>query len=134
MKTPPQPAPTPAQLRRMAREWQRRLRLQDWQVEIAFDRSDEFFAQGCEGLCRMVTPRKMAFISILHPDDYAERETLDVEATVVHELLHLFMVGFCADQNTEEDGLSHAEMAMEQATDAIAQALVAAHRANHPGH
>ena len=123
------PAPTPAKLRGLARDWQKRLRLRDWDLTIAYDRSPEFLALGCEGMCQMIPPLKTARITILHPADYHPdlRGDIDLEQVVCHELIHLHLI-FAPADDSEDGYMSPGTIAMEQATELIAQALVDAKR------
>lgn len=114
---------TNAELRRLCREWQKRLRLQDWKVNARLGRWE---VMECDGRIRAALPLKCADMMILDPKDSAARNSpweYDLEATVIHELLHLHIETFAPrDQESPE------YRDMEQAVELIAQALVALKR------
>lgn len=104
-------------------EWQKRLRLQDWVVKVKIARNKDV-AEKSQGHCNWVIQKKMATIIILDPLDYPD-DTMhpqDMEQTLVHELLHLHFAPFDDEVDTPK------EIAIEQATDCIAYALVNIHR------
>ncbi|CCF83479.1 hypothetical protein [Nitrolancea hollandica] len=74
--------------------WQRKLRLQDWDIKIRFVTRKEM--DGKDGQVNYHSHIKRARIDILHPDE--ERpgavEPLDIENTIVHELLHIHLSYF----------------------------------------
>lgn len=108
-------------------EWQKRLRLQDWVVQAKISRNRDV-GDKSQGHCRWVIQKKMATILILDPLDYPE-DTMhpqDMEQTLVHELLHLHFAPFDDEVDTPK------EVAIEQATDCIAYALVNLHREKQP--
>ena len=112
---------TQKQARKLCREWQRRLRLQDWQVELSFRRFHEMSGD-TRGDCYMSMEQRIARIDILNPKDARpDAPPYDLEQTIVHELLHLHFEPFWRNKKRLE---------LEQAIEAIAFALVAAKRVN----
>lgn len=113
----------------LSKKWQRRLRLLDWKVTTKLVRKDKFDKVGevfgynagtSLAFCDKFLEGKEAKIWILHPDDAQEIETperLDIENTVVHELLHLHFAPFANGE--KENSLLH-----EQAIEAITEALL----------
>ena len=103
----------------LCQEWQRRLRLRDWDVKIVVSRSDEM-RPNCSGTCSTILSNKTALVTLMHPIDHSERclWPYDMEETLVHELLHMHFAPFQADEDTPAD------TAQEQAIDLIAHALV----------
>lgn len=101
--------------------WQRQLRLQDWTVSLLW--TTYLDLDQCYGLSRVNRPVRHAFIRIARPETCPEddrpKDHLDPEATLVHELLHL---AFPPDSGNE------CSVALEQAIDATARALVNLHR------
>src|SRR5262245_6779419 len=108
-----------AQLEAWLREWQQTLRLQDWQVKIDLRREKAMEYEGCHGLNGYTTSLKQSRIQIRHPtDDHPVADyPQDVEATIVHELLHLHFAPFYVKK-----GL--ANTFQEQAIEVIARSLV----------
>ncbi|MEW6726892.1 MAG: hypothetical protein AB1327_08035 [Bacillota bacterium] len=107
------------QLAEKCAEWQRILRLQDWDVITKIVRSDDMHSDG-QGECTWVIERKEAIIKLLDPVDYSPRSPFeqDHERTLVHELLHLHFAPFTAKDGTLED------IAQEQAIQCFAKAFV----------
>jgi len=115
---------TQKQLEALLAEWQAVLRLQDWAVKARF--AEPELLGGGVAHCCTTSPRKLATIRIASPetlsrDGDAER---DPEADLVHELIHLHMDAFAPADWTSPTGV-----AMEQAIDLIAEALVKLKRA-----
>jgi hypothetical protein len=83
---------TEKKLKRLCKEWQKRLRLRDWHVNLKVlpkeDMNDSF------GETRTQIRHKAALIRIAtgHGDD--PLISTDYEQTLVHELLHLMFKGF----------------------------------------
>lgn len=103
-------------------EWQKTLRLQDWDIEIDVARRVDMHRMDVDGQCRWVLCNKSAFIRILDPIDHNPSmiAPCDPERTLVHELLHLHFAPFCE--------LGSETYQHEQAIEAIAEALVTAKR------
>lgn len=99
----------------LCHEWQKRLRLQDWDVEARYVKYYEMKSEHADGECDYVFSRKSACINILCAEDCPE--PIDVEETLVHELLHLHF----AEWTERHD---ECPVSGEQALDAIASALV----------
>ena len=96
-------------------EWQKRLRLQDWDVYIYFVRYYEMKCSDADGECTYDLSRKDAQINILCEDDCPE--PVDIEVVLVHELLHLHF----AEWTERHD---ECPVSGELAIDIIAQTLV----------
>ena len=102
---------TQQELESLCAKWQRRLRLQDWNVTVELvrhfdipDRVDE---------ASMQIERKEATIKIVSPADRHEQDN-PFEHTLIHELLHLHFEPFWNNEKGVE---------MEQAINLIAGAL-----------
>jgi hypothetical protein len=75
------------------RVWQKRLRLDDWKIEVKIVRIWEL-EPGTLGHIDWSTPRKVALIKVLNPADYElppEKIPADMELSIVHELVHLHL-------------------------------------------
>lgn len=116
---------TVEQLREKCAEWQKILRLQDWDVQVSVDRAFNMKLREVSGECEWLLQAKRAHIRILHPDDHPRDTSLseDMEQILVHELIHLHFAPF----DKFEDG-SLEQIAMEQAVDLIADSLVRLYR------
>jgi hypothetical protein len=112
---------TQEQLEQACREWQKRLRLQDWEVAVKFTDWGSFSILGRCGECSRNLQHRFASISVLRPeqyrDDAGECAPADWEMTLVHELLECHFAPFKAD-----DGLERT--AQEQVINALADTLV----------
>jgi len=111
--------PSQARLDGWLREWQRVLRLQDWCLKIEAMREKDMEFQGCHGLCNYSPTLKNATITVRDSIDFRDGAGYpeDVEATIVHELLHLHFSPFYVTK-----GLVNTFQ--EQAIEVIAQSLV----------
>lgn len=86
--------PTESDVKSATMYWQRTLRLMDWDVIVKYASPGEFVNERVLGECWRNSPRKHAKILLLNPIYYEGDEKYnwmpyDVEATIVHELIHL---------------------------------------------
>jgi len=111
---------TEEQLNELCLEWQKVLRLQDWDIHATIRRAKEMVNADADGECYWTLGLKEGFIHILDPIDHNPRAIgkPDIEATLVHELLHLHFAEW--DDSTGQ-GMP---ISGEQAIECIAQALV----------
>lgn len=117
---------TEEQLIGLCREWQERLRLEYWDVALKVARVQEFKLKEAQGECTWTLETACAIIRIVDPLDYPKTPfKQDMEATLVHELLHLHFAHF---DNTAKGSLD--EMMMERSIEHIARALVKLKREN----
>lgn len=107
------------QLRSLAKEWQKVLRLQDWDIHV-FQKRVHSMPSGTTGMFDGVATKRIASIFVLHPIDYPPDVIgpYDEEQTLVHELLHAYFSTFWDDCSKKH------RVAMEQAIDGLAWALV----------
>lgn len=115
------------QLEERLRYWQKRLRLQDWSIEVRIARLREM-DQDCEAQVNWILSRKMATIQILDQVDYPP-DTMgsrDMENDLVHELLHLHFAPINVHFGESSQTYSTFE---EQAIESIAYGLIHAERA-----
>lgn len=120
--------PTQKEIEKLCREWQKRLRLQDWVVRIVFTNEFSSFAR-----THVHPEHKGATIRIRTAFSPFEHACLDFEVTLVHELIHLHTSGFDfpiqdkwrRSENTDERARYEAYEAM---VELLAQALVSTKR------
>jgi hypothetical protein len=112
---------TELELNELCAEWQEELRLRDWRI-VARIRRERDMPVNAQGAIDAVWGRKEAVISILDPIDYPGDLAWpqDMEATLVHEMLHLHFPEWRKD--VEEDTDVH--LLTEQGVDMIAHALI----------
>jgi hypothetical protein len=72
--------------------WQERLGLSHWQIGLRIVRERDMPRQECDGNNEFDISNEHALISLLDPCDYPDTPFKpDMEATLVHELLHIPM-------------------------------------------
>lgn len=104
-------------------KWQKRLRLDAWDVRIGIRRERDFDGKWCSGEISYSIESGKAVIKLLDPVDYPDKDfPQDMEATLVHELLHLKFAAFTPQDDTLEHRL------FEQAVESMANLLVALKR------
>jgi hypothetical protein len=108
------------QLQKKLKEWQKRLRLQDWLIKARICRSHEL----PDVMAVPTLPKKMALIKILDHNDYDPTCVFpqDMEDSLVHELLHLHFAPLGLDDDKYIE--------LEQAIESIASGLISALREN----
>jgi hypothetical protein len=104
-----------------AGEWQRLLKLADWEIHVAWAEPCHMGAPERIGECQPSIEHRGALIKILHPKffdpaGYGEPDQMAVEHTIVHELLHI-PFAWCEGKDTRERDV-------EQAINAISHALI----------
>ena len=100
--------PSQRKLNSLRREWQKRLKLQDWKisigwVDLAFLKEITGTDNPC-GACENFTEAKEAKIWMLKPEEWGEEADArerDYENTIVHELLHCHFAHFTAIGSVE---------------------------------
>ena len=91
--------------------WQRRLRLEDWKIDVKIVRIWDL-EQGTLGHIDWSIPHKTATIKVLNPSDYElpkDKIPTDMELSIVHELVHLHLSALPlnkASRNAEEQVVS----------------------------
>lgn len=115
---------TQTALSRLCREWQRVLRLQDWNFFIRVKRSCDMSMAHVAGEFQPVLTKKEASIFLLSPIDYPTDAVYpqDMEKTLVHEMIHAHFAPFwdcCEEQH---------RVSMEQAIESLATALISLKR------
>jgi hypothetical protein len=108
------------ELQALCREWQERLNLTNWTINVEIKRYHEM-PDEWGGSCDYKPVNLDAWIYLLHPGDTEGMELMrpfDMEKMLVHELLHIHFSAFFE----KEPGLIH--VAQEQTIEQIARALV----------
>lgn len=120
---------TEDELRAYCASWQELLGLRDWNVTVRLVRASEYQGSVTKGGdVRWSHEKRAALIRITAAEDYSNQADKDLEmpqdmeATLVHELLHLHTVGFT------EKAADHEIVAEEQMVNAVARALVSLSR------
>lgn len=106
---------TGQELQRLTRLWQKRLRLQDWTVTAVFLPPSEMPSEDTLGTIPFDSTEMTATLKV-------SLEAPAIEATVVHELLHLRLIPFSVG---DPDEPSHDER--EQAINLLADCYVKAY-------
>jgi hypothetical protein len=107
-------------LQALCTEWQKTLRLQDWDITATFARHYEMQEPYWLGQCSANDTMRSARIKILDPNDHHEKlADQDIEETLVHEQLHLYFPG--SDDPARD-------LSLEQGINAVAKALVSLKR------
>ncbi|MBZ5595780.1 MAG: hypothetical protein LAP39_26370 [Acidobacteriia bacterium] len=112
------PVVTDEQVHDWLHVWQKRLRLEDWKIEVKVVRVWEL-EQGTLGHIDWSIPHKTATIKVLNPSDYElpkDKIPADMELSVVHELVHLHLSVLPLNKSSRP--------AEEQVVSMIADALV----------
>tara|TARA_R110000868_G_scaffold24258_3_gene96132 strand:- start:984 stop:1349 length:366 start_codon:yes stop_codon:yes gene_type:complete len=118
---------TSKQLNAALTKWQKRLRIQDWDIELeVVDRSTIIDKADSDvlGACQCFDTKKRAQILLLRPEDIKPGED-NIEVILVHELLHVVMP--VQDLRLNIDQKDPAYIAYERIVDQMARAFVAAY-------
>lgn len=95
---------TEAQVADWVRLWQKRLRLEDWKIDVRIVRSSELKPDTLGNL-KWNSITRTATIKVLNPTDYdipADAVPEDMEYTVLHELIHLQLSVLPRDLNHKD--------------------------------
>ncbi len=113
-------SPNQEALAQVLERWQERLKLRDWHITIRYADYAEMDDGNTSGHVECDEEHRLAKIRILHPDHYPNDSWLpqDIEATVVHELLHVLLepLGWPASRR--------GQIGAEQALNALSSTLV----------
>jgi hypothetical protein len=110
-------------------KWQGILRLKDWDVSCCYKRYHEMPLEKSVGCCSVSIERNSAEICILDPLDMepdASENTRSIEASVVHELLHIWQEPY---RPQDKDSLAYKYW--ERTTDSLSVVLLALERMGH---
>lgn len=108
---------TKRQVTRLVKEWQKTLHLVDWQIILEFKTIEQLPEQ--LALVAITSERKVAriFLRWPHKDNHGQED--NVEATIIHELLHCH---FDALLPVNIEKKKHQMILLEQAIDLVASA------------
>ena len=109
-------------MQQKCQEWQKRLRLADWDVDVKVVPAMDMYTTQLQGSVHWQMTERTANIKLVTPEDAAKQNPVrpySIEETLIHELLHLHMAGFEPDNSQQAECL-----AMEFAINAIAGALL----------
>lgn len=115
---------TEEQLKQKCAEWQKILRLQDWDVRTSIRRAADMKLKDANAEISVNVQHRLADITVLDPIDFGKFELnpQDMEKSLVHELLHIHNRTFTIGLNEQ---LQDAE---EQAINMVAGALIQLYR------
>ena len=109
-------------MQQKCQEWQKRLRLADWDVDVKVVPAMDMYTTQLQGSVHWQMTERTANIKLVTPEDAAKQNPVrpySIEETLIHELLHLHMAPFEPDTSQQAECL-----AMEFAINAIAGALL----------
>ena len=111
------------ELNELCSEWQRRLRLQDWDIVVQLTHQnaiDDVMAQ-----IAVNAVHKRAIISVPTPETYSSKVDLkqDMLTALIHELIHLHLEPFFPDQPKEGEEPSQGFMEAEYVINALSGAF-----------
>lgn len=117
---------TEQEVQQAARYWQNRLSLNDWIIQAYIERKEDL-PEETEAMINYNLNKKHARISVLHPEQAHGDEPHDMEALIVHELLHLHFAPL-GHEESEDDRHPLETVALEQAVEAITRAIIVSER------
>lgn len=114
------------QLKKLCAEWQTRLKLQDWTIDVKLVRYYEDI-EGLAGQIEWWEHTREAVIRLLDPHDIPEpprhgTASTDLETVLVHELLHLHFA--CCTNAKAHPPDSPSRIMIEQSINAITMGLI----------
>ena len=111
-------------LREKCSEWQKILRLQDWDVRTSIVRERDMVTKESNAEITVNLQHRLAHMRIIDPVDFSPDNTYpqDMERNIVHELLHIHKWPFTVNLP------DHLQEAEEQAINMITAALIRLHR------
>jgi len=78
-------------LKELLKKWQPRLGLHNWDIKVKYCKPADM--EGCQGLNEFEQTYLTSSVKILKPEYYSDPNfPQDIEATLIHELLHLHFV------------------------------------------
>lgn len=117
--------------RKLCKTWQKRLRLEDWRIEVNVLRQNHMTLEGALAECSWSLERKTGTINLLDGIDSAGLVSeitggRDMEKDLVHELVHYHFAPFTKLGKRHRESAD--SIAQEQAIDLIADSIVDIHR------
>jgi hypothetical protein len=107
------------QMQQKCLEWQKLLRLADWDISVKVVPAMDMFSQGAWGTCRWELNGRTADIKLVTIEDSEKQRGMrpySMEETLIHELLHLHIAPFQPEDESQDT-------AVEFAINAISGAL-----------
>ena len=101
--------------------WQKRLRLEDWNISVVVSRATELKPKTL-GNIHWDSEKKTASLRVLDPADYKlpfDEMLKDVEFTVVHELIHLELSAVLSPLQRNDANRREEEHAVNHMADAL---------------
>lgn len=114
------------ELKELCALWQKRLRLQDWNVLLVVKDAEDM--EDAFARIRPQLDSKKAVMHVRRPGDASTLDMqlgYDIEEYIAHELLHLHAEPFCPEDND-----SHEYQAIEQMVGILADCIVRLSREN----
>jgi len=109
------------ELQELLVKWQKRLRLQDWDVKVFYKRHWDL-PEAVDGQCRVVPTLKRAYIYVIDPEHHEpSSEEIDQhseELILIHELLHIYFDPWMRDE-TNKDRITMMEVAIQKIAEAL---------------
>ena len=114
-------------LSKLKSKWQKRLRIQDWDIELKLVRHNKFSCgeSGLLGACFVESHKKCATVELVDERDVTNKSDDPTEIVLVHELLHVVMP--MIDLKLEADDSNPSYIAYERVVDQLAKTLVEAY-------
>lgn len=81
--------PTPEELTALCREWQERLRLQDWRVRVRYSKEFEIDGKQARVDAKLYFKAAVIYINPFVENDDPDANYCPIELRVIHELVHL---------------------------------------------
>ena len=113
---------TKRKLEALTKYWQKQLRIQDWIITPVFAKKEDMHSDTSVGQVTTHFAEKTAEIKILS-DKYRavpDKGDLEIEETIVHELLHIVLLGY--DMTSVNSKVY--KLCIEQPINQIAKALI----------
>lgn len=99
-------------------EWQKKLRLMDWKIEIVFCDERDLVTKNSGGQVSMNTHHRLATIEMLKQEQ-RKPEAPEIEQTLVHEMLHIVLAPLTWQYSPESPPHILEEQAIHVITEAI---------------
>lgn len=116
--------PTEAEIRKMCRNWQRALRLQDWKIAISYGNTPEMVLEEgyATGFNQVYDDHRESVIKIKRPEKGEDPvgRSREIELTIIHELLHIPFYPLSKGR----DGDEHVRLSEETAINQLAEAFL----------
>ena len=111
---------TQEELEKLLKKWQKKLRLDNWDIQVKVVRASEMTLPNVQGENDYSTALHKSVVKILDPIDYETdlSEEQDMERTLVHELMHL-VLWHCTPKESKNLKRQLFETSVEQLANAL---------------